>query len=55
MPDDLPIEIAERQVRMAKAVEPKRLHFEKDRPALPMDEPFDKTSDRQDSYPQGHL
>ena len=46
MPDDLPIEIAERQVRMAKAVEPKRLHFEKDRPALPMDEPFDKTSDR---------
>ena len=30
MPDDLPIEIAERQVRMAKAVEPKRLHFEKE-------------------------
>ena len=46
MPDDLPIEIAERQVRMAKAVEPKRLHFEKDRPALPMDEPFNKDASR---------
>lgn len=29
MPDDLPIEIAERQVRLAKDVEPKRLHFER--------------------------
>ena len=46
MPDDLPIGIAERQVRMAKEVEPKRLHFEKDRPALPMDEPFNKDADR---------
>ena len=46
MPDDLPIEIAERQVRLAKDVEPKRLHFEKDRPALPMDEPFNKDASR---------
>ena len=46
MPDDLPVEIAERQVAGAKKTEPQRLHFEKDRPALPMDEPFHKDADR---------
>ena len=46
MPDDLPVEIAERQVASAKKTEPERLHFEKDRPALPMDEPFSKGADR---------
>lgn len=46
MPDDLPIEIAERQVTLSKNVEPKRLHFEADRAPLPMDEPFHKEAGR---------
>ena len=64
MPDDLPIEIAERQVRLAKDVEPKRLHFEKG-PSGPADgravpqgcQPFAAAARGvgEDPDPQGHL